>query len=78
MFDKPKINVGFTFPLLESKDEKISLKYDTIKVSTSSEKIIMTFIQDNVEIYAYTYEVNGATDFIFEGMGGKIDIKFTT
>ena len=78
MFNKLEIPIGPSFPFIEHKDGSISMKYDSIKVSLKESYVTMTFIQDGIEIYAYTYRADGDHDFIFEGMHGKVDIKFTT
>ena len=74
---KEKLPTGPSFPFIENKDGKISMAYDSIKVEWNSGTVTMTYIQDDVPIYAYTYEAEGDHVVVFKGMRGKVDIKFS-
>jgi len=72
---KDKIKTGSSFPFIENKDGNVSLRYDSVRVSIINGQVTMTFIQDNVPIYAYTYDVCWEHAVTFTGMSGKIDIE---
>lgn len=78
LFDKKEPKpLGASFPFMERVgNEKILLRYDAIQVSRDSDTITLTFLQEGVSVYAWTYEAIYG-DYTIEGMQGHVELRVT-
>ena len=75
---EPKRPVGVSFPFLEQKDGKMMIRYDSIRVDIDDTAISIVFIQEGVDIYAWTQgkgELGDLATMTLTGLEGKININ---
>lgn len=73
----PPRPLGVSFPFMEQTEGKISLRYDAIRVEVHDSSISVVFIQDEVDIYAFTKDVGAGNALVLHGLNGKIDINYS-
>ncbi len=74
LFSKDKVEkkLGASFPFMERDANGLSLRYDGMRISKEGGTITTTYMQDDIPIYAYTFEVEGDYTVNFNNASGKV------
>ena len=72
---KKKKPTGKSFPFIESKDGNLKLKYDGIQFEYENDQVVITFVQDYVDIFAWTFDSEPGGIVNIQGLEGTIDIN---
>jgi len=77
MFEKEEpVKEGPSFPFIEQTDKEIILKYDSFKIDIKNDSLVVTFIQDDVPMYAYTFaNIYPGGTIIMDDLAGKVKLK---
>lgn len=78
LFDKKEPKpLGASFPFMERiGNEKTLLRYDAMRISHNSDTITLTFLQEGVPVYAWTYDA-AYGDYTIEGLRGHVELRMT-
>ena len=75
---KKKKPTGRSFPFIERKDGSLKLKYNEIQFEYEDDQAVITFIQDDIEIFAWTFNTEPGGAVNIHGLEGTIDINLET
>ena len=70
-----KKQTGRSFPFIERKDGELKLKYDDIKFEHENNQVVITFLQDDIDMFAWTFDSEPGSIVNIHGLEGKIDIN---
>lgn len=78
LFDKKEPKpLGASYPFIERiGDRKMLLRYDAMQIEQNGDTITLTFFQEDVPIYAWTYE-SSKTAYKISGLDGKFEVAMT-
>jgi hypothetical protein len=71
-------SLGVTFPFIEQKDGALTLRYDALRVEVGKETVSVVFLQEGVEIYAFTEYAQTPSTLTFDGLEGKVNINIVS
>lgn len=80
MFSKKTQRVeGSSIPFIERMgNETLSMKYDAIRFTSDMPFVVITFIQDGIEIYSWTTRVDDQScDVTLTGIAGSVELKLS-
>ena len=75
---KNKVKAVPSFPFMEQTTENFKMAYDSMEVEVKDKYVKITFIQNDVPIYAYTFDKED-NDILctVQGMKGEVEINLT-
>ena len=75
MFNKKEVKAVPSFPFMEQTEEKFKMSYDSMEVEVKDKYVKITFIQNEVPIYAYTFDKD-INDIIctVKGLKGEVEL----